>query len=197
MTLIELCIVIVILAILLIVAIAGVMRARLSSNEASAIASLRAIYSAQFAYAAGCGPGNYATTLLTLTTRPRAAGRVSLTRSRGVTPPSGAGIGSTGARPGRCGGQAGLPRVVHTDELLRLDSPDHAGRYGQPLLRGDPDRGGLGSRLAKSPPAEPFGSPAPARQVAGDRACHDCQFLALRALTHFVTAGMVTKSLAV
>ena len=64
MTLVELCIVIVILGILLVTAVAGFGRARVSSNEASAIASVRAIYSAQFSFAAGCGQGGYATTLV-------------------------------------------------------------------------------------------------------------------------------------
>ena len=67
MTLVELCVVIVILGILLVSAVAGFARARVSSNEASAVASLRAIYSAQFSFAAGCGQGGYATTLLSLT----------------------------------------------------------------------------------------------------------------------------------
>ena len=70
MTLIELLIVIIILGILLTVAVAALFRARVSSNEASAIAGLRAVYSAQFAYTAGCGRGNYATNLTDLTIPP-------------------------------------------------------------------------------------------------------------------------------
>jgi type II secretory pathway pseudopilin PulG len=54
MTMVELCIVIVVLAILLVTAVAGLFRARLMSNEAAAIAGLRAIYSAQFSFTAGC-----------------------------------------------------------------------------------------------------------------------------------------------
>jgi type II secretory pathway pseudopilin PulG len=70
MTLVELLIVIIILGILLTVAVAALFRARVSSNEASAVAGLRAIYSAQFAYTAGCGRGNYATRLTDLTVPP-------------------------------------------------------------------------------------------------------------------------------
>jgi type IV pilus assembly protein PilA len=73
-TLVELCIVIVVLGILLVTAVAGFARARVSSNEASAIASLRAIYSAQFSFAAGCGQGGYATTLVSLTQAPPGGG---------------------------------------------------------------------------------------------------------------------------
>ncbi len=58
MTLIELCIVIVILGILMVDGGGRTAaRPRCSSNEASAIAALRAIYSAQFSYTAGCGAG--------------------------------------------------------------------------------------------------------------------------------------------
>ena len=70
MTLIELLIVIIILGILLTVAVAALFRARVSSNEASAVAGLRAVYSAQFSYTAGCGRGSYATRLTDLTAPP-------------------------------------------------------------------------------------------------------------------------------
>jgi type IV pilus assembly protein PilA len=70
MTLVELLIVIIILGILTTVAVTGLLRARVSSNEASAIASLRAVYSAQFTYTAGCGAGSYAIRLTDLTRVP-------------------------------------------------------------------------------------------------------------------------------
>jgi len=66
MTLIELCIVIVILGILLIVAVASLQRARMMANESSAIAILQTINKAQFAYASECGRGHYATSLIQL-----------------------------------------------------------------------------------------------------------------------------------
>ncbi|HEY3159369.1 MAG TPA: prepilin-type N-terminal cleavage/methylation domain-containing protein [Vicinamibacterales bacterium] len=66
MTLIELCIVIVILGILLVVAVASLQRARMMANESSAIAMLRTITKAEFAYASECGRGHYAPSLATL-----------------------------------------------------------------------------------------------------------------------------------
>jgi len=69
-TLIELMVVIVILGILMVFAVNSFQRARLTSNEAAAIAGMRAINSAQFAYASGCGGGNYAASLSVLGTRP-------------------------------------------------------------------------------------------------------------------------------
>jgi prepilin-type N-terminal cleavage/methylation domain-containing protein len=66
MTLIELCIVLVILGILLVVAVASLQRARMMANESSAIAMLRTITKAEFAYASECGRGHYAPSLATL-----------------------------------------------------------------------------------------------------------------------------------
>jgi type IV pilus assembly protein PilA len=52
------------------IAIPSLIRARAAGNEASAIGSLRAINSAQFAFAAACGHGYYAPTLASLATPP-------------------------------------------------------------------------------------------------------------------------------
>ena len=54
-TLIELLIVVAIIGIIAAIAVPGLLRARMSGNEASAIGSLRAISSAQSVYAASCG----------------------------------------------------------------------------------------------------------------------------------------------
>jgi prepilin-type N-terminal cleavage/methylation domain-containing protein len=70
MTMIELCIVIVILGILMVTGVAALLRARMASNEGAAIAGLRATVSAQFAYLSGCGAGSYATSYLILGTKP-------------------------------------------------------------------------------------------------------------------------------
>ncbi len=67
-TLIELLIVVAIIGIIAAIAVPGLLRARMSGNETSAIGSLRAINSAQASYSSACGQGGYATSLTILGT---------------------------------------------------------------------------------------------------------------------------------
>src|SRR5215218_347732 len=69
-TLIELLIVVAIIGIIAAIAIPGLLRARMSGNEASAIGSLRAINSSQQAFSSSCGQGFYSPTLLNLGVAP-------------------------------------------------------------------------------------------------------------------------------
>jgi prepilin-type N-terminal cleavage/methylation domain-containing protein len=65
-TLIELLIVVAIIGILAAIAGSGLLRARMSGNEASAIGSMRAVNTAEASYASGAGKGAYATQFVTL-----------------------------------------------------------------------------------------------------------------------------------
>jgi prepilin-type N-terminal cleavage/methylation domain-containing protein len=73
-TLIELLIVVAIIGIIAAIAVPGLLRARMSGNEASAIGSLRAINSGQSTFAASCGSGFYAGSLVRLGTAPTVGG---------------------------------------------------------------------------------------------------------------------------
>src|SRR6267142_4198284 len=73
-TLIELLIVVAIIGIIAAIAVPGLLRARMSGNEASAIGSMRAINSSEVTYAASCGGGGYASSLTDLSTKPAAGG---------------------------------------------------------------------------------------------------------------------------
>jgi prepilin-type N-terminal cleavage/methylation domain-containing protein len=65
-TLIELLIVVAIIGIIAAIAVPGLLRARMSGNEASAIGSLRSINSAESTYSSSCGGNGYAQSLADL-----------------------------------------------------------------------------------------------------------------------------------
>ena len=69
-TLIELLIVVAIIGIIAAIAVPGLLRARMSGNEASAIGSLRAINSGQAAFSSSCASGAYAVDLGDLQLKP-------------------------------------------------------------------------------------------------------------------------------
>ncbi|MGE0447965.1 MAG: prepilin-type N-terminal cleavage/methylation domain-containing protein [Vicinamibacterales bacterium] len=78
-TLIELLIVVAIIGIIAAIAVPGLLRARMSGNEASAIGSLRAINSAESTYSSSCGKNGYAPSLEALyaAPQPSSAGFIS------------------------------------------------------------------------------------------------------------------------
>jgi type IV pilus assembly protein PilA len=65
-TLIELLIVVAIIGIIAAIAVPGLLRARMSGNESSAIGSMRAINTAEAGYSSAAGQGGYAVTLTDL-----------------------------------------------------------------------------------------------------------------------------------
>lgn len=94
-TLIELLIVVAIISIVSAIAIPGLLRARMTSNESSAVASLRATTSAQVSFSAACGNGGYAPSFLVLGT-PVGGGQAYLSADlSGVAAPRKAGYDFT------------------------------------------------------------------------------------------------------
>ena len=69
-TLIELLIVVAIIGIIAAIAVPGLLRARISGNEASAIGSMRAIASAESTFSASCANGLYTSSLTVLGSGP-------------------------------------------------------------------------------------------------------------------------------
>jgi type IV pilus assembly protein PilA len=118
-TLVELLIVVAIIGIIAAIAIPGLMRARISGNEAWAIGSLRAISSAQGTFAASCAAGKFAGGLDILGSGPSGgsaflspdlAQAPSVTKSGYIV--SMAGTASTGGAPA-CNGATNLASGFH------------------------------------------------------------------------------------
>jgi type IV pilus assembly protein PilA len=94
-TLIELLVVVAVIGIVAAIAVPGLLRARMSGNEASAIGSLRAINSAESTFSSSCGEGNYAPTLVALGTPPSGGGQAFVSPDV-ATPTSGATVIKSG-----------------------------------------------------------------------------------------------------
>lgn len=87
-TLIELLIVVAIIAVIAAIAVPGLLRARMTGNETSAIASLKVTTSSQVAYSSACGNGGYAATFVALGATPVAGseGFISADLGSSATP---------------------------------------------------------------------------------------------------------------
>ena len=83
-TLIELLIVVAIIGIIAAIAVPGLLRARMSGNEASAIGSLRTINSSQAAFSSSCANGFYAEKLSDLLLSPTTGGTPFISPDLGV-----------------------------------------------------------------------------------------------------------------
>jgi type IV pilus assembly protein PilA len=160
-TLIELLIVVAIISIIAAIAVPGLLRARMTGNETSAIASLKVTTSSQVAYSAACGNGAYASSYTVLGTPPIVNGEAFISMDLGsVAQPQKSGYNfdlvaglNSAAGPNDCNGTAtitayyatGVPQTLNTTGTRAFAV--NAGNTIWQLIGG-------------AAPGEPFGAPA-------------------------------------
>jgi len=129
-TLIELLIVVAIISIIAAIAVPGLLRARMTGNETSAIVSLKTTTVAQTAYSASCGSGGFASSYTILGTPPGGTGESFISADLGLSAaPSksgynftlGAGAGSA-AGPLDCNGTATISNYIATAVPLTFNT---------------------------------------------------------------------------
>lgn len=110
-TLIELLIVVAIIGIIAAIAIPGLLRARMSGNESSAIGSLRSINSGQATFSSSCAGGGFATSLADLVLAPAGsnAGFVSPDLDPAVNPGAAGQVTKSGYEVSVVAGAGGQP----------------------------------------------------------------------------------------
>jgi len=160
-TLIELLIVVAIISIIAAIAVPGLLRARMTGNETSAIASLKVATSSQVAYSASCGNGGYAATFVVLGTPPVAGsepfisadlGSVVAPQKSGYNFTLGPGAGST-AGPNDCLGTATISAWLGTA------IPQTFGTTGTRSFAVNAGNT-IWQNLTAAAPTEPFGAPS-------------------------------------
>ena len=148
-TLIELLIVVAIIGIIAAIAVPGLLRARMSGNETSAIGSMRAINTSEVSYSAACGNGGYAVLLrysrrLRLPADTQAFLSNDLTAAR-FAPEERLHLHAGGGR-WRCGWAERLQRHGDQRDLLHDGDSDQLGVDGQPRVREQPGGRDLAER---------------------------------------------------
>ena len=160
-TLIELLIVVAIISIIAAIAVPGLLRARMTGNETSAIASLKVTTSSQVAYSAACGNGAYAATYVVLGTGPvpGTEGFISADLGYSATPQKtgfnftlGAGAGSA-AGPNDCNGSGTITAYYATAVPMTMGT---TGTRSFAVNVGN----AIWQLTGGAAPGEPFGAPA-------------------------------------
>ena len=146
-TLIELLIVVAIIGIIAAIAVPGLLRARMSGNEASAIGSLRAINGGEQAYASSCAGGGYAVSLVDLVKPPAGSSQGFISpdlATNGVTKSGyvvtlgadGNGAVAVGTAAATCNGSTGIPQSSYAATADPLTPGSTGTRYFATDTRG-------------------------------------------------------------
>ena len=160
-TLIELLIVVAIISIIAAIAVPGLLRARMTGNETSAIASLKVTTSSQIAYSAACGNGAYAATFVVLGTPPTPGGEGFISADLGtVVAPQKSGYNFTlGAGAGSAAGPNDCLGTATITAYLGTGVPMTAGTTGTRSFAVNAGNT-IWQLTGGAAPAEPFGPPA-------------------------------------
>lgn len=159
-TLIELLIVVAIIGIIAAIAVPGLLRARMSGNESSAIGSLRAVVSGEIAYSSACGNNGYAIAFTTLGVPPPGGTQAFLSPDLAVAAPQKSGFNYTlaagagaAAGPNDCNGTATQTAYYATAV------PTTFGTTGNRSFAVN-TAGTIWQNTTAAAPAEPFAAPA-------------------------------------
>ncbi len=157
-TLIELLIVVAIISIIAAIAVPGLLRARMSGNETSALASLKVVNSSEVAYSASCGNNGYAVLFTTLATPSPTMGFISA--DLGVLAPVKSGFNfSLAPGAGAVPGPADCNTVATSTGYYAAAVPTGYGTTGSKSYA--TNAGNTVYQVwAAGAPTEPFGAPA-------------------------------------
>ena len=134
-SLLELLIVMGMISVIAAIAVPRLLRARISSNEASAIGSMRTISSAQAAFAASCGGGGYAITVADLALPPTGGGQAFIPVDLAAATSGGTKSGYTFTITGATGGSRHVQRFGQCfGNGILLDRGSEPGGFHRPAF---------------------------------------------------------------